>query len=415
MSRRVKKDEDYSVASSQRLLARARKVEALIDAKPTLFFTGIERIGGYPLFVERASGPYVWDVDGNRYIDFILGYGSVVLGHAHPAVSQAVQRDMQKLGANPSLLTVRQIELAERVVSLSPGTDSVTFLKTGSDATDAAIRLARAVTGRPYVLRWGMNGWHDWCAPVPMGVLETARQYTIPFRYNDLDQLKSLFSAYGEKIACVILMPYEIDAPLPGFLEGVRNLCHSYGALFILDEIRSGFRISMGGAQTYFGVEADLVTYGKALTNGFALSVLAGSKKYMKHILSLGLTVTYYRMPDAMAAGVATIDQLIQCNGPQRLEMLGRSLMQGLDDAAISEGVLAEATGLPWTPFIKFNYRLDSLCDIALRLFCNGMLRRGILLSPVHHWFVCTSMRSEDIDYTVDAARDVFAEIRRVI
>lgn len=415
MPARDEDSQDFSVAESQRLLARARRVEALIDARPTLFFTGIERIGGYPLFVKRASGPYIWDVDGNRYIDFILGYGSVILGHAHPAVSRAVRLDCMKLGSNPSLLTVRHIELAERVVSLSPGIESVTFLKTGSDATDAAIRLARAVTGRPYVLRWGMNGWHDWCAPVQTGVLEAAREYTIAFRYNDLDHLRSLFSRYRQDIACVILMPYEIDPPLPGFLEGIRNLCDSYGALFILDEIRSGFRISLGGAQAHFGVEADLVTYGKAMTNGFALSALAGRKKYMKHILSLGLTITYYRMPDAMAAGVSTIDELIRCNGPQQLEVVGRSLMDGLSAAAIGEGVPAGSIGLPWTPFIKFNYESDVLCDKALRLFCNGMLRRGIMLSPSHHWFVCASMRSEDIEYTVDAARDVLAEVRKAM
>src|SRR5690242_8405595 len=150
----TKNNSAYSVEISQSFLARARKVEALISAKPNLYFTGIERIGGYPLFVERASGPHIWDVDGNRYIDFVLGYGSVVLGHAHPAVVQAVSEDVLRRGVNPTLLSVEHVKLAEKVVALSPGADSVTFLKTGSDATSAAVRLARAVTGRRYVFRW---------------------------------------------------------------------------------------------------------------------------------------------------------------------------------------------------------------------------------------------------------------------
>ncbi len=404
---------EFSLRSSQSLLARARKVEALIDARPGLFFTGVERIGGYPVFVERASGPYIWDVDGNQYIDFILGYGSVVLGHSHPAVARAVSEEARRLGANPTLLNVQHVELAEKVVSLNPGVESVTFLKTGSDATDAAVRLARAVTGRSYVLRWGMNGWHDWCAPVSTGVLTSTSRHTLPLSYNDLDQAKSLFSQHESDVACVILMPYEIEYPEPGYLEGLRDLCRQHGAVFILDEIRSGFRISLGGAQAYFGIEADLVTYGKALANGYAISALAGRKMYMKHILSVGLTVTYYRMPDAMAAANATIDELIRIDGPRRLEALGRALMRGLDNAANEAGVPAHSKGLPWTPFIQFAYESQSRSERALRLFCNGMLSRGVLLSPSHHWFLCTSMSEKDIERTLEMAREVFSEVRR--
>lgn len=402
----------YSVETSRRLVDRARKVEALIDAKPSLFFAGVERIGGYPLFVDRASGPYIWDVDGNQYIDFVLGYGSVVLGHAHPEVTRAVIEQTHQRGGNPTLLSVEQIELAERLVAQCPGVDSVTFLKTGSDATDAAIRLARAVTSRRYVFRWGMNGWHDWCAPNPAGVLDTSSQYSLQLKYNDLEYAEALFKKHGRDVACVILMPYELERPAPGFLEGLKRLCQQHEALFILDEIRSGFRISLGGAQAYFGIEADLVTYGKALANGYAISVLAGRAEYMKRILSLGLTVTYYRMPDAMAAGIATIDELIRISGPRRLEALGLAFMRGLDEAALAADVPARSIGLPWTPFIKFGYRSQTQCERALHLFCNGMLSRGILLSPAHHWFLCTSMSERDIEKAVNAAREVFFEIR---
>jgi glutamate-1-semialdehyde 2,1-aminomutase len=401
-------------ARSKEMLARARKVEALIDARPALFFGGVERIGGYPIFVDRASGPYLWDVDGNRYLDFVLGYGSVILGHAHPCVAQAVGEELLQRGGNPTLPSLKQVELAEKLVSLCPGVDLVTFLKTGSDATSAATRLARAVTGRKYILRWGMNGWHDWCSNASAGILEDIKAYTLSLRYNDLEYAESLFRVYGDNIACVILMPYELEAPRLGFLEGLRKLCSSYGALFILDEIRSGFRMSMGGAQAYFGIAADLVTYGKALANGYAISALAGRREYMKQILSIGLTVTYYRTPSAMAAGVATIEELGKSDGPQRLEKLGATLMTGLTQAAIRAGVPANSIGLPWTPFIKFGYSSEAHCERALRLFCNAMLSRGILLSPAHHWFVCTSMTDHDIATTIDAASDSFEEIRRL-
>jgi glutamate-1-semialdehyde 2,1-aminomutase len=152
---------------SRSLLARARAADAMIDARPDLFFTGVGRLGGFPLFVRRAAGPYLWDVDANRYLDLLLGYGSVVLGHAHPAVERAVGRQRRALGGNPTLLSAAQVELAERLVSLCPGVEAVTFLKTASDATDAAVRLARAVTGRELVLRRpGRQPCGDASAPV---------------------------------------------------------------------------------------------------------------------------------------------------------------------------------------------------------------------------------------------------------
>lgn len=401
----------YAVEKSNALLARARQVEALVDARPGIFFNGYERVGGFPLFVEKASGPYLWDVDGNRYIDYVLGYGSVVLGHADPVVVAAVQ-DVVETGCNPTLLSISHIELAERIVALSPGAESVTFFKTGSDATSAAVRLSRAVTRRKYVLQWGMHGWHDWCAHASSGVLDQSKSYTLPLRYNDLDHAESLFSQYGHDVACVILMPYEIDLPNSGYLQGLRALCHQHGALFILDEIRSGFRISMGGAQAYFGIQADLVTYGKAMANGHAISALAGSKKYMKHILEVGMSVTYYRMPDSMVAALTTIEQLNRYAGPRRLSVLGQRLKDGLERAARLAGVAARSVGHPATPFIQFDYDSEVARGRAMRFFCNGMLKRGVILMPTHHWFLCTSMQEQDIDETVSAASEVFEELR---
>ena len=381
-------------------------------ARPGMFFTGYERIGGYPVFVERASGPYLWDVDGNRYIDYLLGYGSVILGHANTVVAAEVAKAV-KTGVNPTLLCPSQLALAEKLVSVSPCAELVTFLKTGSDAVNAAVRLARAVTGKTQILQWGNHGWHDWYALRSPGVLPDTKARTHPFAYNDLADAERLFTQFAGDVAAVVMMPYEIEMPEPGYLESLRRLTHQHGALFVFDEVRSGFRIALGGAQEYFGVVPDLATFSKGLSNGHAISVLAGQERYMQSILDVRLTVTYYRSADAMAAALATIAELEANDGPARLAALGKRLMTGMNDAAARAGVPATMIGFPATPFVDFGYQSQAARERAMRRFCNGMLTRGVLMTPAHHWFLCTSMDESDVDYTTQAAADVFGEMAR--
>jgi glutamate-1-semialdehyde 2,1-aminomutase len=397
----------YSFDVSRSMLARLCEVDAMASARPGGFFTGYERIGGYPVFAERASGPYLWDVDGNRYVDYLLGYGSVILGHADPAVTAEVTGALER-GVNPTLVCPSQMVLAEEIVSLYPCAELVTFLKTGSDAVSAAVRLARAVTGRTHVLQWGQHGWHDWAARSSPGVLADTKARSHPFAYNDLADAERLFGQFAGDVAALVMMPYELDAPEPGYLESLRELTHRHGALFVFDEIRSGFRIAMGGAQEHFGVVPDLATLSKGLSNGHAISVLAGRGRYMQRILDLELTITYYRSADAFAAANATIAQLKAGDGPARLASLGARLMAGLDDAAAAAGVPARAVGFPATPFVEFGHTRPAERDRAMRRFSNGMLARGVLMTPAHHWFVCTSMEEADIDFTVQTAAEVF-------
>ena len=400
----------YDVSRSRTLLDRLRKCEALVDARPNLFFTGYERVGGQPLFVDRAEGAYIWDVDGNRYIDYLLGFGSVVIGHAHPEVTAAATRALER-GVNPTLLCRAHVELAERLVGLIPSADQVTFLRTGSDAVGAAVRLARAVTGRNMVLQWGQHGWHDWCAFKAEGILGQTKDCTLALRYNDADHARRLFAQYGGDIACVVMMPYEIDAPENGFLHELQWLARRNGALFVLDEVRSGFRVALGGAQQHFNLDPDLAAFSKALANGHAISVLAGRRPIMQHVLKLGITVTYYRSPDVMAAALATLSILERDRVPERLAMLGERLIRGLNAAIRATGVCAHAVGFPATPFVRFEYRHENTRDNAMRLFCNGMLPRGVLMTPSHHWFVCAAMREEDIEFTIEAAQSVLADL----
>lgn len=400
----------YDVSNSGRLLSRIRRCEALIDARPGLFFTAYERLGGLPLFVEKAQGPYIWDVDGNRYIDYLLGFGSVVLGHAHPEVNEAVRRALT-LGVNPTLLSSTHVELAERLVTLIPAADQVTFLKSGSDAISAAVRLARAVTGRQLVLQWGQHGWHDWSATANEAVPKTTRSLTVTLRYNDINHARELFELYAGEIACIAIMPFEIDPPLPGYLLELQHLAHEHGSLFVLDEIRSGFRVSMGGAQQLYGLNPDIAAFSKAMANGHSISVLAGRREVMRHVLKIGMTVTFYRSPDAMAAALTTLAILERENGPTRLAMLGERLKDGLNNTLHATSIRGQAVGFPAMPFIRFSYPNMNANDKAMRLFCNGMLRRGVLLAPAHHWFVCTAMQEDDIDFTLEAARSTLEEM----
>lgn len=406
-------DSGFSVRRSSELLRRIRRSEALIDARPGLYFTGYERIGGYPVFIDRAKGANLKDVDGNIYTDYLLGFGSVVLGHADARVNAAVVAALER-GVNPSLLDHSHLELAERMVELVPAADCVTFLKTGSDAVDASVRLARAVTGRQRVLHYGYHGWHDWCSASP-GVPPAGKTLLHSLCYNAPEDAEALFAAHPGEIACVVMMPYEIEAPAPGYLQAMRAIAHRHGALFILDEVRSGFRIGLGGAQTHFGVTPDLTAFGKAMANGHAISALAGRREIMARILDLGLTVTYFRSPDAMAAAMATLETLEQNDVPARLALLGARLMAGLDEAAHETGTPARAVGLPATPFLRFEHAREADRDKAMRLFCNAMLSQGHLMTPAHHWFVCAAMCEADIDQTVQAARQALQMLQRML
>ncbi|KGF69201.1 glutamate-1-semialdehyde aminotransferase [Hoeflea sp. BAL378] len=227
--------------------------------------------------------------------------------------------------------------------------------------------------------------------------------------------MRALFDAHPGEIACVVMMPYELEPPQPGYLTAMKQLTHQNRALFILDEVRSGFRIGLGGAQGAFGVAPDISAFGKAMANGHAISALAGRREIMARILELGLTVTYFRSPDAMAASLATIGILEREDVPARLKRLGRRLMDGLDQAALKARVPARSVGLEATPFLRFEHEREAERDRALRLFCNGMLARGHLMTPAHHWFLCAAMTEDDIDRTVRAAERTLADIAAAI
>lgn len=400
-----------SFEKSWALASRAEVHDAWLATRKAILPQDVFPERSYPIFVSRASGAYFWDVDDNRYIDYILGFGTVILGHADPRVTDAVIADL-RTGVNVSPFWRRpQIELSETLASIIPGAEMSYAMKTGSDATTGALRLARVFTGRQKVVRWGYNGWHDWSCSRTAGISDSVLLDTLGFEYNDIGSLRSVFDAYPGEIACVIMMPFETEAPNDGFLGMVRDIAHANGALFILDEIRSGFRMALGGAQQFFDIQADLATFSKAMSNGFAISAIVGKAGIMRSLGHTHMASTYYANSAAMVAAITTIDILRNTDALKRIWQRGEELIGGLRRLIDTIGVAAEVVGYPPCPFLRFKYESPITQNEKKIRFYSETVRRGVLLHPNHHWFISAAHSAEDIELTLEACRKAFESI----
>ncbi len=397
---------------SEQLLRRGSAVDATLSAEGYVLPRDRVVEGEYPSFAERGEGAYVWDVDGNRYLDFILGYGTIVLGHAHPLVSAAVMGEIQR-GFALSVRKQVQVELGELLTTVIPGAERVLLLKTGSDATSAAVRISRAHTGRERAIRWGYSGWHDWAALRPGGVPEWVRDRTHTFTYNDLTSLEQVLAAHGEEIACCVMMPFELETPAPGFLAAVAELLRRHGVLLVFDEMRSGFRLGLGGAQEKLGVRADLATFSKAMANGYPISAVTGPEEIMRTVGEVHISSTFYVNGAEMAAALATIRELQRGEALPRLQRLGERLQAGLGILARSAEVPAQPCGAPQMPYLEFAYAEAAEREAAKTAFYTETVRRGVLLHPNHHWYISAAMEEGDIDAALAACEAGFAAVRR--
>lgn len=393
---------------SEALLRRARAVDAWATTRDAILEVDSANVG-YPVYAERADGGYLWDVDGNRYLDLILGYGPVVLGHRHPVVNDAVVRSLDHGVCLSPMWTELQVELAELVCRVIPSAESAFFLRTGSDATSAAVRMARMFTGREIVVRWGYNGWHDWSTPRPAGVPAATRALTVEFNYNDPASLAAVLADHAGDVACVIMMAYGLNEPEDGFLQAVSDLAHEAGALFVLDEMRSGFRIDLAGAQGHYGVTPDLSTFSKAMANGYPISAVTGRADVLETMARSHMSSTYFANPAEMAAAIATIGELERIDGPARLWALGQRFVEGLEGAVEDRGFPAQVVGLPVSPFLEVDQGAPD--GLRARLY-SGVARRGVLLHPNHQWFFCTAHTEADIDMALEAIDDTIKEVR---
>lgn len=405
------------LAARQRLrrgdewLRRARKTDARAavrnppvehDTKAPAYPTA------YPSFASRAKGAYVWDVDGNRYIDYLLGYGPVVLGHADDRITSRVVEEIANGNTTRPLWSPLQVELTEALTTLIPGGELAFLLKTGSEANTAAVRLARAFTGRAKVIRWGYCGWHDWTTENRTGVPEAVHANTMKYDYGDLASLRTIFEENPGEIACVIMMPFIELTASATHLRQVRELAHAHGALFILDEMRSGFRMALGGAQEYLNVQADLSTFSKAMANGYPISAVVGRADVMRELARANVSSTFDSGAVEMAAALQTIDILRETDALARIWKLGALLQAGLRDAINATGAQAETVGYPPMPFVRFTHPDPARQARQRDRFFTETARRGLLLHSNHHWYISSAHTEQDIAVTVAACRQAF-------
>jgi glutamate-1-semialdehyde-2,1-aminomutase len=360
--------------------------------------------GVYPVYLERGSGCRVWDVDGNSYIDYPCALGPVVLGYGDPGVDAAV---IERVNAGPafSLGHRLEVEVAETLVDMVPGAEMVRFIKTGSEATTAAVRLARAATGREHIAMCGYHGWHDWCighttrnAGVPVALRDLTHQWT----YNDLGSLRAVFDGHPGQVAAVIMEPVGVDAPLPGFLESVLTLAHEHGALLIFDEVITGFRLAPGGAQEYFGVIPDLAAFGKAMANGYPLAAVAGRAAVMELIASrVFISSTFGGDTVALAASLATMRRIREGGVIEHLWRQGARLAEGFNTLASEHEVPARMIGLAPRRVIAFEASDTTDANSLKALVWQECLDRGVLLGNAN--FVSLAHDDAAVDTTLDA------------
>jgi len=388
-------------------------------------------VGGDPIIVSRAKGSRLWDVEGKEYIDFLMSWGPLILGHAHPKVVEAV-KEQAKNGLSYGLTNPYEIELAELVASCMPSVEMVRFVSSGTEATMSAIRLARGYTGKKYVVKFegcyhghgdallvsAGSGVATLGIPGTPGVPEEVARLTLVIPYNNTEALEEVFKRYGEDIACVIVEPVAgnmgVVLPKPGFLEAIRDLTKRYGALFICDEVITNFRLSKGGAQEVFNVEPDITCMGKILGGGMPLGAYGGRREIMEKVAPEGPIYqagTLSGNPLSMVAGIATIRELLSLDPYQELERLTKKLTDGLSKILSDKGIahrinqIASMFTVFFTDREVYDYESAKSSNTELfGRFFRALLKEGVLIPPSQFeaWFLSTAHQEEDIDLALE-------------
>ena len=428
-----------TMTHSEDLFARAaRSIPGGVNSPVRAF----RAVGGTPVFVERANGAYLWDADGKQYMDYVLSWGPMIAGHAHPQVLAAVEKKMRD-GLSFGAPTEIEITLAEKICSIMPNMDLVRMVSSGTEATMSAIRLARGYTGRDKIIKFEgcYHGHSDSLlvkagsgaltlgVPSSPGVPAALADHTLTLTYNDADGVRAAFAQYGEQIACVIVEPVAGNMncipPVAGFLETLREQCTKYGSVFIIDEVMTGFRLGLQGAQGYYGIEADITCLGKVIGGGMPVGAFGGKRKIMEKIAPLGPVYqagTLSGNPVAIAAGLATLDIISQQNFYEPLFAKTETLVKGLRAAAEKNGIpmTSNHVGSMWGLFFTAeksisNYQQVMACDTQrFNRFFHGMLQEGVYLAPASYEaaFLSSAHTDADIDKTITAAEKVFASLK---
>jgi 3-aminobutanoyl-CoA transaminase len=375
-------------------------------------------VGEYPIFLEYGKGCRLTDVDGNEFIDFLCGYGPIILGYREEEVDNAVIKQITDKGFCFSLTQPYQNELAKKLNALIPCSELSIFLKTGSDATSASIRIARAYTNRTKIVRCGYHGWHDWCVEMKGGIPEKFYEDVYEFRYNDLDQLTDLMKKHGDQAAAIIMTPFghplhqKMQIPKPGFLEGVREIADKYGSVLVFDEVRTCFRLRMGGAQELYDVTPDLTVLGKGMANGYAISVVTGKKDVMMSAESkLFISSTFFPNSDGYIAALKTIEILERDRVLDNIWEKGGRLLKKIQDIIDRYDAGAELSGVAPMFFITFKKDEANTQKARRDDFYTQLIRRGFFFTPHHHAYISYRHTEEDLDKTVRAIDEAMAYV----
>ena len=366
-------------------------------------------LGAAPMFLDKGIGSQIWDIDGNQYTDFINGLLCISLGYQDTDVDDAIRTQLCK-GISFSLPHKLEAEVAELLVKLIPCAEMVRFAKNGSDVTSAAIRLARAHTNKEHIAVCGYHGWQDWyigSTTRDLGVPQATKKLTHGFTYNDISSLEALIENHSDELAAVIMEPLNITPPEDGFLEKVRELCSRNGIVLIFDEIITGFRYHLGGAQSYFGVTPDLATFGKGMANGMPLSAIVGKREIMMLMNDIFFSGTFGGETLSLAAAKATIGKMQQVKFDQYIWSLGEYLIEQYQEHC-SEFSMFELKGLaPWT-FLLINEGHDTPANTIKSWLIQELCKRGILFIGSHN--LSLSHTKKDIDKLINAYRELFRQ-----
>ncbi|MEO2280650.1 glutamate-1-semialdehyde 2,1-aminomutase [Pseudoalteromonas pernae] len=426
------------MSKSQDLFNRAQASIPGGVNSPVRAFNGV---GGTPLFITHAEGAHTFDADGNKYIDYVGSWGPMILGHNHPEIKQAVHEAVER-GLSYGAPTEAEIEMAEKVKELVPSIDSVRMVNSGTEATMSAIRLARGYTGRDKILKFegcyhghadsllvkAGSGALTLGVPNSPGIPEDFAKHTLTVSFNNLDEVKAVFEKYPEDIACIIIEPVAGNMncipPVEGFLEGLREICDQYKSVLIFDEVMTGFRVALGGAQAYYNIKPDLTCLGKVIGGGMPVGAFGGKKEIMDFVAPVGPVYqagTLSGNPIAMAAGLKALELLCQPGLHEQLEAKSKAICEGFQAAADKAGIPLTTNyaggmyGFFFTDADKVtSYQQATQCDLErFKRFFHLMLEEGVYLAPsaFEAGFVCAAHDDEAIAQTIAAAERAFAKL----
>jgi glutamate-1-semialdehyde aminotransferase len=397
-------------ASSRTWLARAERV---IPGAHHLSGRVLTTPARSPMYLARGHGCRVTDVDGNEYVDFVMAFGAFLLGYADPEVNAAALAELEQ-GSLLSMNRPQHVLFAEALVERFAGADMAVLLKTGSEATTAALRIARRATGRRRVVRAGYHGWHDWCLPLDPSVPAGLDAQVLEFDANAPHTLEAHFRAHPGEIAAVILAPEMVLPPKREVFATIQDITRRHGAIFVLDEVKTAFRTPPGSVQARLALAPDLTTLSKGLSNGWPVAAVVGRRDVMQCAAGMHLSATYHGDTAAMAAARATLRIVEERRVAEHVWALGERLIDGLNAIAHELDVAAVSYGEPFPsmPFLRFQHPDAETNDALRTAFYEAMLERGVLLHPRHMWFISHAHQAADIDSTLEHARSAMRVAR---